>query len=409
VGVSWQAQSVHPEGHPLFAAQAPRITVEELVLSDGALRPAASWEVTGTLALYEVTGDRRSDVVTLPQVALEEAISVAMRSTRPVVWHGEPDLVEVPVVLAADDELQRFYGARWTALATARVRHASVLLEQAGIALRVLGTETWESDDEANGLTALLDGLSAEPRSHPGAIRIGFTQQTELARHWSDANEDVGRAYVPGADVVIADQPAVPAHLDEWDRTEEAIAVAHEVLHALGVPHRRDADWLMSGTKRSPVHRIHPDTRTLARVAADARFRHWDPEVAAESLASAAEDLLGEPDLQVSFVKDNLALGVGVPAPGAVSPTRLSALTNVAIGRFYLEQAALDPARAASLRERAIEHSAAAMAQRPAYGEAQRLLRDAQGVHRPETLDDPKVCEVPEAPEPDPVCERPHP
>ena len=78
----------------------------------------------------------------------------------------------------------------------------------------------------------LLDDLAAQPRPQLHTLRVGFTQQTSLSQTWDETLEDVGRAYRPGEDVVVADQAMAPGHARAWDEAEalyrEALAGMRE-------------------------------------------------------------------------------------------------------------------------------------------------------------------------------------
>jgi hypothetical protein len=191
--------------------------------------------------------------------------------------------------------------------------------------------------------------------------------------------EELGHAYLPGTDVIIADQASPPGHLAAWDVAEEGVAVAHEVLHALGVPHSTHQHLLMSETKSSVVHVMAAGTRELARAAAQARLVHWDKVTALVSLSATAETWLADDELKVDFIIDNLNHGPGVPRPGELTPDRHSALTNVAMGRYYFLQAEKGPDNAEQLRGSALAHSEAAAEREPAWGAAADLVQKLTG------------------------------
>ncbi|MBW1878169.1 MAG: hypothetical protein JRJ84_07395 [Deltaproteobacteria bacterium] len=358
--VSWSPLTARLDGRGIIGSLAPTVQVEEYQLDGAALRPFAHWTIQGALALYdEIPSQGEPAIVSLPQIALQEAIGVAVNPVMAPIWYREDPFLDVPVELVADEEYRSFYGSRWKEVADLRLRRASVMLRQAGIQLEVVGHHSWTSPDDLHGLSDLLDALAATPRERPDSIRIAFTQQTDLATVPDREVEDVGRAYRPGSDVLVADQAMVPDHAPAWDEAEEASAITHEVLHALGVTHLEAEYFVMSPTKASTVHRLAPSTRALAQTAAHARYATSDPVHAVAALGAAAEAWLAEPESQIDYIMGNLAAGPGVPPPGWVAPGSLSALTNAAIARYYLQLAERDPDNTA-LWQSALAHSRAA-------------------------------------------------
>ena len=118
------------------------------------------------------------------------------------------------------------------------------------------------------------------------------------------------------------------------DVAEEGTMIAHELLHALGVPHPEEAGVVMSATKEATVHRLSPATVALAQAATQARWAHWDPEVAAILLADAAETWLSNRQQRVDYVARNLAAGHGQE----VQPDRAAALARAALGQHVPPQ-----------------------------------------------------------------------
>jgi len=114
----------------------------------------------------------------------------------------------------------------------------------------------------------------------------------------------------------------------------------------------------------------------LARAAAQARLVHWDGVVALVALSHAADAWLADDDLKVDYILDNLVIGPGVPAPGQLIPERHSALTNVAVGRYYYSQAQEGPPNAEQLLGGAVAHSKAAVQRQPAWATAAALAED---------------------------------
>lgn len=388
--LEWRTDSARidqPDGEVfLVGGHYPVVKATEYALDGDRLVARYTWRTEGPISVYHVRGDDPYRFISLPEVTLQETATLAIQPTHAPVWRAETDLINVPVVLAGDDEYRDFYGPTgWTEVAERAVARANAILHSSGLRLQVVGHEGWTSPADQHDLSELLETMSSTPIQADGALRVGFTGQTELATEWQSEMEDVGRAYLPGRDVVIADQAVNPGHDPAWDVAEEGVAVAHEVLHALGIPHLEVPDHLMSGTKRGTVHAMHASTRDLARVAAATRYTHWDRIAALTGLSQAAEAHLADRDLQLDYIADNLHYGPGLPAPGTLEPGALSALTNVAVGRAYLRLAAEDPDHASELQAGAKVHAESALAQKPTWVEARQLQRQVAAAQRAAT------------------------
>lgn len=376
--VSWDRQVVPLDGGMFIAAKAPSIDVAEYIADGDRMVPRATWTSVGATALYRENNDSNESFLSLPEVALQEAVTVAVKLVAAPIWGGEVASLPIPIAVVADEEYRAFYGPRWRGQAMRRIERASVLLGQAGLSLKVVYWGEWNSNNASPDLSVLLDDLASGPLPAPAILRVGFTQQTALASVRSDI-EELGHAYLPGTDVIIADQASPPGHLAAWDVAEEGVAVAHEVLHALGVPHTVHQHLLMSETKSSVVHVMSEGTRKLARAAAQARLVHWDKVTALVSLSAAAESWLIDDELKVDFIIENLDRGPGVPPPGELRPDRHSALTNVAVGRYYFREAEKNKVNAEYLRGVALAHSEAAAQSEPAWGTATDLVQKLIG------------------------------
>jgi hypothetical protein len=401
--LQWRADSARVDRSDgevfLVGGHYPVVQATEYTLEGDRLVARYTWRTEGPISVYHVRGDDPYRYISLPEVTLQETATLAVQPTRAPVWTAEPDLVRVPIIVAGDDEYRAFYGAStWSEVSERAVARANAILRSSGLRLDVVGHQSWESPDDVEDLSELLEAMSNEPIGVEGALRVGFTGQTRLAVEWQSEMEDVGRAYLPGRDVLIADQAANPGQDAAWDVAEEGVAVAHEVMHALGIPHLDEPDHLMSATKRGTVHALHPSTRDLARVAAATRYTHWDRIAALTGLSLAAEAHLTDLDLQLDYIADNLAYGPGMPAPGTLQPGELSALTNVAVGRAYLRLAAEDPDHAEELKAGAKVHAESALAQKPLWVEARQLQRQIAAASRAAAPRVPK----PEAPAPGP-------
>lgn len=333
VEVRWAPQP-HETTTGMVTVEVPVLGVRELGVADGALVERRAWEVRGEPAVFAVDGRW----VALPELALGRAMERAMAPVAPPAWGAVAEPLRVPVVIVADEEFRAAWGDGWWEVAARRIGRASAMLAPSGLGFEIVGYQTWDSPAAASDLAALLEGQAALPTASPGALRIGFTSQVRLGPPWEGTLEDVGRARLPGRDVIIADQPLLGSGDSSLDEAEEGVAVVHEVLHALGIPHRGDASGVMAATHTWSTHLLDEGSLDLARTAAQARWAHWDPVAATAALGIAAERWLTDPEAQLDYVGRNLELGIGVPAPGALRPDELGAVVDLALKRCYKRQ-----------------------------------------------------------------------
>lgn len=386
--VTWQPMTTRVNGRRLLGAHAPAIEVHEYRVQDGALEEYSWWTQQGALSLYRVVDGDTADpeYAAFPEVSLQEAVTGAVSPVRPAAWRQTEHRLRVPIIVAADEEYRAFYGRRWREEATARIERASALLGAAGIELEVVDWQRWHSADQVHELPALLDLLALSPRpDHPGAVRVAFTQQIRTGAAEQVEAEAVGQAYLPGREVIVADQAEVPEHDHGWDEAVEGVAVAHEVLHALGVPHLEGEAFLMSSVQHGAVHRLSARTIALARTAVQARYaRWWDRTQALAALEQVATLHLPSDVDQVDYIGGNLRHGPGLPQAGELEAERYSALVNLSLGLEYQRMAFEDPWNADTHLEGALTHARVALRKRPAMAMAQALVSE---------LDPPQVVE----------------
>lgn len=368
VTVQWKKLIVDVGEGMKAATPSPEVIVVERVLVDDQLVVRARWRAVGAPAVFRVAGVDDGSLLTLPDASLQTAVATALSQLTVPAWGDRDAALRVPVVVAADPAYRAAYGPGWRAEAARRVLAGSRILAQAGLALDVVGFQAWEGvpDDGSSGVPSLaeqLDALQRTPNPLPAAaLRIAFVEPPPGSR-LLDGAEDVGRAFTPGVDVVVADQPLPPGHPAQWDLAGEGVIVAHEVLHALGAPHEDAPGFVMSARKVGLAWRLTPRTVQLARVAAEARLVHWDPATALLALSAAAERWLADtPRAQLAYVVDNLRVP---PAPGAVDPARASALANAALAHSYTRMADQDATDADLHRSIALAHVQAAIAMQP--------------------------------------------
>lgn len=386
--VKWQIDVVRLDNDRVTGGYFPTITAREWAIQGNQLVALKEWTTAGTVALYAVNEHNADELISIPEISLQQATEVALYPIEAPSWTQNERWVRVPVEVYADDEYRAFYGEHWPTEVQKRIDRANALLRPAGLMLDVEHLDEWNSSSNGSSLSQLLDQVRNLPREHPERVRIGFTQQTELAQRFHRDVEDVGRAYLPGRDLIIADQALAPGHNSHWDIAEEGIAIAHEVLHTLGVPHEEKYGSLMSAAKSGVVHQMTPGTIELARAAASARYGHWDPNVILDSLSDTAAKHLKDPALQVEFIAQNYAWGQPDQQVVQLEPKRLSALSNLALGHYYLRQAIEHPKSSGAYTSQALAHTESALEHNPSWVSASELRATIMTLRVSKTTDD---------------------
>jgi hypothetical protein len=373
VDIEWKIDVIKLPKGKRAGGHFPIVTVREWAISGDQLMAKKQWKTVGSVALYEVENGPPDQLISIPEISLQSAVKFALQPVEAPVWRQEESWISIPVIALADEEYRAFYGESWQQVIAIRIARANAVLRPAGLLLDVQRMGPWVSTGSTKNLSQLLDQFASQTDDNSQALRIGFTQQTPLAQQFGRAIEDVGRAYLPGADLLIADQAIAPGQSPSWDIAEEGVAIAHEVLHALGVPHQETPLVLRSATKVGTVHRLSGPSIDLARAAASARYSHWDPEVALRALSHSAQIHLTDPEFQIDYIADNFSRGWTVEGAKRVMPGRLSALGNLALGHYYLRQAFENPQLSSQLTRRALAHTDSALSQNPSWVPANEL------------------------------------
>jgi len=377
--VTWKVDVIRLQNGGVVGGYFPTIETTEWSISGQKLEAQTKWQTVGNVSLFQVKEGPTNEYIAIPELALQNAVDVALQPVEAPTWKHQSAGLNVPVAILADEEYRAFYGDDWKKTAQLRIARANAILEPTGIHLDIERFEGWRSkDSRRSSLSKLLDNMAVVPRRDPREIRVGFTQQTQLAAGLQRNIEDVGRAHLPGRDLIIADQALAPGHKAKWDIAEEGVVIAHEVLHAFGIPHQNQPFRLMAGSKTGTVHRLSESTIALAKSAVSARYTHWDRVAALNILSNTASQHLQNSWDQINYIADNLNYGPGVPAPGTLQPSTLSALTNLALGHFYLRMAKENPGGAINLARGALVHSESALKTKPNWVPASQLREAVQ-------------------------------
>ncbi len=369
ISIRWASEAKVLEGGKVVMLPLPVVEIVDRSLSGQGLVIVGRGEAAAEAGVM-VDGDR---LYVAPELALQHAMGRAIDHVRSPAWGAVAKPRRLPVVVVADAAWKARHGATWRAEIAARVDLASRLLAPVGIALDVVGEGDWHAPIGLPSVSARLRHLADQPRVGPEeAVRVGFTGVGPVSR--LGGPEQVGRAFEPGRDVVIVDQRGLRDDGDRWDVSNEAVALAHEVLHALGVPHEEEVGTLMSSHHAGLVHLVSDRSRSLARAAVQARTAHWDAASAMLVLADAADRwLVGEPTRQLTYIVGNLP---DAPVPGTIAPGSVPPIVDAALTRMYLDLAVASPESAAS-------HTAAALVHAGAVRTGAPWLADELGDHLP--------------------------
>lgn len=353
VDVTWGSEARATAEGNILMLPVPKVQMVDLAFDGASLREVARGAGEEGAGVVEFG----QQVLFVPEVAIQGALDEALASLSVPAWGPRQAVRMLPIVIAADAAWKVRHGARWREAVMARVGLASRLLAPIGIRLEVVGESEWAAPLEMSSLSARLRHLADQPRTgSSAALRVGFTGAG--GPQGPGLVEEVGRAFEPGHDLVVVDQRGLGADSPEhWDVAREAIALAHETLHALGVPHDEAEGTLMSSRHAGVVQQLSEASQALARAAVQARVAHWDSTSAILVLADAAERwMVGQPSQQLSYVVGNLERA---PEPGSLAPGTTRPLVDAALTRIYLDLASASPERAATHHAAARLHAGA--------------------------------------------------
>ncbi len=335
----------------------PRVTVRSDRRVDGVIIEGPQRYVEGRPS-FVATDD---GWLMMPDASLRAAVREAVDAVPPPVWGAQDELVSVPVVVMVDAGTRARHGGAWQEVTLRRVARANALLAPAGLQIDPVVIEAWGARTDGNDLAGALARLGSEPQSAVG-LRVGVVAGDGVLP------EHLGRASQPGDELVVLDVPPPPGRDAAWSDADVSVALAHEVLHALGVPHDVEDGGLMAAHQWGLSLMVSPGAAALARAAATVRCAHWDTATAATTLEVAASRWIADPDVQLDYIAYNLAYGPGFPKPYVIEPDRLGPMSNAALSRHYLQAATRTGD--ADLRESAAWYAHAALAAHPSGSQA---------------------------------------
>jgi hypothetical protein len=145
-------------------------------------------------------------------------------------------MVVVPVKILVDEE-QPLKQVVWERELRQRIAAASAVLEKyARVQLKVVATDTWQSDNATNDFFDSLNEFERKVKPFPAQLAIGFTSQYQMV---------TGRVHLAGTHGPLSTHILVrewSQHISEPERLE---LLVHELGHFLGASHSPEPTSVM--------------------------------------------------------------------------------------------------------------------------------------------------------------------
>jgi hypothetical protein len=165
-------------------------------------------------------------------------------------------------ILVDDDEYRQ--RRAWESEIRQRIERASeILAAHAGVRLRVVAAETWDSNDAQSDFIASLDEFEGEVRPAPAQVAIGFSSQYAIVQ---------GRVHMGGTRGPLHSHILLKERASNLLETERLELLVHELGHFLGATHSAQPQSIMRpliapGQQRAAGARIRFDPANTLLVA----------------------------------------------------------------------------------------------------------------------------------------------
>jgi hypothetical protein len=137
-----------------------------------------------------------------------------------------PGVITVKILVDDDEYRQR---QAWEREIRRRIDRASqILAAHAGVELRVVAVETWDSNDAQSDFLASLDEFEGEVRPNPAQLAIGFSSQYAITQ---------GRVHMGGTRGPLRSHILIKERASNILETERLELLVHELGHFLGATH----------------------------------------------------------------------------------------------------------------------------------------------------------------------------
>jgi hypothetical protein len=144
--------------------------------------------------------------------------------------------VEIPVKICVDEE-EPGRRVHWERRLKRRVESASAILEKyCGVRLKVVATDTWNSDNSTNDLIASLSEFEKEVKPTPAQVAIGFSSQYTMVR---------GRTHMAGTRGPLHSHILAREGSPNITEAEKLEFLIHELGHYFGAAHSPERNSVM--------------------------------------------------------------------------------------------------------------------------------------------------------------------
>ena len=205
--VKWQIDVVRLDNNRVTGGYFPTIVTREWAIKGTQLVALKEWTTAGTVALYTVNERHADELISIPEISLQQATEMALQPIEAPSWTQNERWVRIPVDIYADDEYRAFYGDSWVTEVRKRINRANALLRPAGLMLDIEATHTWNltpMDVHCLNLTACEIIMTQSERVHR------LTHKTLTRATISPGCGGRGTCVSSGRDLIIADQALAP-------------------------------------------------------------------------------------------------------------------------------------------------------------------------------------------------------
>lgn len=147
---------------------------------------------------------------------------------------GPAATITVKIVVDEEEPARRNV---WERRLTKRIEAASAILEKfCGVRLKVVATDTWNSNNDTNDLIESLSEFESEVSPAPARLAIGFTNQYQMVR---------GRTHMAGTRGPLHTHILAREGSPQISEAEKLEFLVHELGHFLGAAHSPERNSVM--------------------------------------------------------------------------------------------------------------------------------------------------------------------
>ncbi|HLX12243.1 MAG TPA: M12 family metallo-peptidase, partial [Bacteroidota bacterium] len=144
----------------------------------------------------------------------------------------------IPIIFHVDKSYREKFPEEWKIRLQRRLLYVNdIFRRQFNVGFELKGFAEWDSRFNVS-LEQGLNQLRVANSRDDSVIHVGITLDKGQTMFWKQ-RAHIGLAYVLGRHLVITAQPSFPGATD-WNATEEAITLSHELGHIFGAEHSSD-------------------------------------------------------------------------------------------------------------------------------------------------------------------------